>query len=78
MHRVLIGQHAESSWFADCADCAWTYEGTSPSIMVNAARQHGQIVPGGYMPRAFVEALVLGVMSPPAPADHQAAGSSTP
>jgi hypothetical protein len=78
MHRVLIGQHATASWFAECADCEWTYEGTSPAIMHNAAGQHGEIMPGGYMPRAFVEKLVLGVMSALEPADRRTDASSQP
>jgi hypothetical protein len=66
MHRVLLGQHSTDSWYAECADCDWCWcvPGESPDAMHEAAEQHGEIVPGGYMPRAYVEALVLAVMEP--------------
>jgi hypothetical protein len=64
MHRVLLVQHSTDSWFARCSRCPWTWAGTTPDAMHTAAEQHGEIGPGGYMPRAYVEALVLAVMEP--------------
>lgn len=64
-HRVVLGMRADGVWYAECRRCNWTYENTSPSIVRNAADQHGEVVPGGYLPRAQVEALVLDMMEPP-------------
>lgn len=63
-HRVVLGLHSTDSWFARCSRCDWAWEGTSPDAMHEAAETHGEVVPGGYLPRAYVEALVLDMMSP--------------